>query len=67
MRVEVHVDRCIGSGVCALVAADVFSQRDDDGVVVLLDEYPGEQHHRSVYEAADRCPAAVIEVRAAGR
>lgn len=66
MRVEVHIDRCIGSGVCALVAAEVFGQRDDDGVVVLLDEHPGERHHESVYEAAARCPAAVIEVHTAG-
>ena len=40
MRVEVHADRCIGSGVCVLIAPDVFDQRDDDGVVVLLDEHP---------------------------
>jgi ferredoxin len=66
MRVEVHEDRCIGSGVCALVAADVFDQRDDDGVVVLLDEHPAAQHHDSVHEAATRCPASVIEIHAAG-
>lgn len=62
MRVEVHEDRCIGSGVCVFVAADVFDQRDDDGVVILLDEHPAEEHHDAVYEAATRCPAAVIEL-----
>lgn len=62
MRVEIHADRCIGSGVCALVAAEVFDQRDDDGVVVLLDEHPAQRHHESVHEAATRCPAAVIEI-----
>jgi ferredoxin len=62
MRVEVHTDRCIGSGVCVLVAAQVFDQRDDDGVVVLLDERPVEQFHAAVQEAAARCPASVIEV-----
>ncbi|MET7425119.1 ferredoxin [Dactylosporangium sp. NPDC005555] len=66
MRVEVDTDKCIGSGVCALVAGDVFDQRDDDGVVILLAERPAEEHHDSVYEAATRCPAAVIEVHAAG-
>jgi ferredoxin len=64
MRVEVHTERCIGSGVCALVAGAVFDQRDDDGVVVLLDEHPAEQHQQAVREAAARCPAAVIEVHA---
>jgi len=65
MRVEIHVDRCIGSGVCALVAPEVFDQRDDDGVVVLLAESPADEHHDSVYEAEIRCPAAVIEIRTA--
>jgi ferredoxin len=63
MRVEVHAERCIGSGVCALLAPDVFDQGDDDGVVVLLAEYPRAEHRESVYEAAARCPASVIEIR----
>ncbi|WP_426512263.1 ferredoxin [Dactylosporangium sp. McL0621] len=62
MRVEVHLDRCIGSGVCALVAPDVFDQRDDDGVVILLAEHPPAQHQEAAYEAANRCPASVIEI-----
>ncbi|MEV4136000.1 ferredoxin [Dactylosporangium sp. NPDC049742] len=62
MRVSVDADKCIGSGVCVLVAGEVFDQRDDDGVVVLLAEHPAEEHQESVYEAANRCPAAVIEV-----
>lgn len=62
MRVEVHEDKCIGSGVCALVAGDVFDQREDDGVVVLLAEHPAAEHEESVHEAAIRCPAAVIEL-----
>lgn len=66
IRVEVHTDRCIGSGVCVLVAGQVFDQRDDDGVVVLLDERPVEQHHAAVHEAAARCPASVIEVHDGG-
>jgi len=66
MRVEVHADWCIGSGVCALVAPAVFDQRDDDGVVVLLNERPGEQHQEAVHDAATRCPAAVIEIHETG-
>lgn len=66
MRVEVHEDRCIGSGVCVLVAGAVFDQRDDDGVVVLLQQEPGAELHEAVHEAAVRCPAAVIEVHDAG-
>jgi ferredoxin len=66
MRVEVHTERCIGSGVCVMVAGAVFDQRDEDGVVVLLDEHPPARHHESVREAEVRCPAAVIEVHDRG-
>ncbi|GAB3833568.1 ferredoxin [Dactylosporangium cerinum] len=66
MRVEVHADRCIGSGVCVLLAPEVFDQRDDDGVVVLLDEHPDARHHESAHDAATRCPALVIEIHDAG-
>ena len=62
MRIEVFPDRCIGSGVCALVAGDIFDQRDDDGVVVLLAEHPTPDQEDSAHEAAVRCPAGVIEL-----
>ncbi|WP_432843429.1 ferredoxin [Dactylosporangium sp. CA-092794] len=66
MRIEVHTERCIGSGVCALVAPDLFDQRDDDGVVVLLDPRPAPEQHEPAHEAATRCPASVIELHEAG-
>jgi ferredoxin len=66
MRVEVHTDWCIGSGVCALVAPDVFDQRDDDGIVVLLDERPAEALHGVVREAASVCPGVAISVSEEG-
>ena len=62
MKVAVDQDKCVSSGQCVLNATDVFDQRDDDGVVVLLDEHPPAQHQESVYDAVTRCPAAVIEV-----
>ncbi|MER7164436.1 ferredoxin, partial [Streptomyces lydicus] len=41
-----------------------FDQRDEDGVVVLLDAAPPAAQHDAVREAAAICPAAVIEVHA---
>ncbi len=41
MKVTVDQDKCVSSGQCVLNASDVFDQRDDDGVVVLLDDEPG--------------------------
>ena len=40
MKVTVDQHKCVSSGQCVMNAGDVFDQRDDDGVVVLLNEHP---------------------------
>ena len=40
MKVTVDQDKCVSSGQCVLNAAEVFDQRDEDGVVVLLNTNP---------------------------
>ncbi|MFE3000851.1 ferredoxin [Nocardia sp. NPDC059246] len=62
MRIEVDEDACVGGGQCVQAAAEVFDQRDEDGVVVLLEEAPGVELYEAVREAAMRCPAAAIRV-----
>jgi ferredoxin len=62
MKVTVDEDKCCGAGTCVLLAPDVFDQRDDDGIVILLDEHPGEGLHPIVREAASVCPGAAITV-----
>lgn len=62
MKVVVDEDKCCGAGQCVLVAPEVFDQRDEDGIVVLLDAEPPEQEHAAVREAASVCPAAAIEL-----
>lgn len=47
---------------CVLIAPEVFDQRDEDGIVVLLDAAPPADQHDAVREAAAICPAAVIKV-----
>ncbi|MDI3283839.1 ferredoxin [Polyangium sp. 15x6] len=59
MRVIVDLDKCCGAGQCVLVAPKVFDQRDD-GMVILLDASPPEEHHKAVREAATVCPGAAI-------
>ncbi|MFF3371972.1 ferredoxin [Streptomyces sp. NPDC002680] len=63
MKVEVDVPKCVASGQCVLIAPDVFDQRDEDGMVVLLDETPAPELHGAVRESATVCPAAAIHVR----
>ncbi|MFJ4840723.1 MULTISPECIES: ferredoxin [unclassified Streptomyces] len=64
MNISIDYDKCCGAGQCVLAAPDVFDQRDDDGVVILLDTDPPAEQLAAVREAAAVCPAAAIEVEA---
>ena len=60
VKVIVDEDKCCGAGSCVLAAPEVFDQRDEDGIVVLLDAEPAEDQHAAVRDAAAVCPAAAI-------
>ena len=62
MRVTVDQDKCVSSGQCVLNAADVFDQRDDDGVVMLLVAHPGAELAEGTRKAAAACPALAIDI-----
>ena len=62
MKVTVDQDKCVSSGQCVLNASDVFDQRDDDGVVVLLIEQPGPEQAEDARKAAAACPALAIDI-----
>ena len=62
MKVAVDTDKCISSGQCVLAAPKVFDQRDDDGLVVLLNPSPPAELAVSVKRAAALCPAVAITV-----
>lgn len=63
MDITLEEDKCCGAGQCVLAAPEVFDQRDEDGVVVLLDGAPPAEQYDNVREAAAICPAAAILVR----
>ncbi|ADD41339.1 ferredoxin [Stackebrandtia nassauensis] len=63
MRISVDTERCVAAGTCVLAAAEVFDQRDEDGIVVLLDESPPERLRAEVEDAVTVCPAAAITLR----
>jgi ferredoxin len=65
LKVTVDQDRCCGSGQCVLAVAEVFDQRDEDGIVVLLEQRPAPALHDRVREAATICPAAAITLEEA--
>ncbi|MGA6158468.1 ferredoxin [Stenotrophomonas sp. NPDC087984] len=62
MKVTVDEDTCCAAGTCVLIAPEVFDQREDDGVVILLDAAPAGNLHAAVRECAAVCPAGAIQV-----
>jgi ferredoxin len=62
MRVEVDETACVAAGRCVMAAMEVFDQRDEDGVVILLDPTPPPELHDAVREAAMLCPSAAIRI-----
>ncbi|MEU5213842.1 ferredoxin [Streptomyces sp. NPDC020742] len=62
MKITVDEVKCCGAGQCVLIAPEVFDQRDDDGIVILLDAEPPEEQHAAVRESASVCPAAAIHL-----
>jgi ferredoxin len=66
MKVIVDEDKCVGGGQCVLAAPEVFDQREDDGIVILLNEHPPADLAPAVHEAALLCPALAIVVEDEG-
>jgi ferredoxin len=63
MHIELDQDRCVGAGQCVMAAPDVFDQREDDGIAVLLDPTPPAEQADNVREAVAVCPAMAIALR----
>jgi ferredoxin len=66
MKVIVDQNKCVASGQCVLTAPEVFDQREEDGIVVLLAENPPEGLADDVRQAVALCPAQAIWVEEQG-
>ncbi|MEO3795016.1 ferredoxin [Nonomuraea sp. B10E15] len=62
MKITWNEERCCGSGQCVLAAPDLFDQREEDGLAVLLHPYPEAEQHASAREAALLCPGRAISI-----
>lgn len=62
MKVIIDQDKCVASGQCVTAAMDVFDQRDEDGIVVLLTDNPSADLADDVHQAAAVCPALAIVI-----
>jgi ferredoxin len=48
--------------MCTVRAPEVFGQREEDGLVVVLEPHPPTKWHQAAREAAAACPVAAIKV-----
>ncbi len=62
MKIAVDQEKCIGAGNCVLTDPEVFDQREEDGVVELLQDTPDAGHESAARDAAAICPAAAITI-----
>ncbi|MFI2341283.1 ferredoxin [Nocardia gamkensis] len=61
MRISVDRGLCIGAGMCALTAPQIFDQ-DSSGGSVLLEPEPAPLHHAAARAAEEICPATAIRI-----
>jgi ferredoxin len=62
MKVSVDQNICASAGNCVMNAPDIFDQRDEDGVVVLLNPNPTADQAEGARRAAAFCPAMAIQI-----
>ncbi|ABL03060.1 ferredoxin [Mycobacterium ulcerans] len=62
MKVIVDENICASSGNCVMNAPEIFDQRDEDGVVVLLNANPPAELAEGARRAAASCPAMAIKI-----
>ena len=62
MRISVDRDRCEGLGMCESMAHEFF-ELDDDDVLHVLDDHPGEEHRTHLHAATESCPVLALSLR----
>ena len=61
MRVTADRNVCIGAGLCALTAPEVFDQ-DADGLVTVLNADPDGDEQAGAREAGDICQSGEVHI-----
>jgi ferredoxin len=62
MTIRADEARCISSGNCAMTLPDIFDQRPDDGVVVVLDAAGTGASRAELDDVVALCPAQALSI-----
>ncbi|GHO92320.1 ferredoxin [Reticulibacter mediterranei] len=62
MRIVVSTDKCVASGSCALASPQIFTQRESDGVVHVLNMHLSQNILQKMREVVDACPAQAFTI-----
>jgi ferredoxin len=62
MRISADTEVCIGAGMCALTAPEVFDQSEEDGTVVLLVPEPAAEQEQNARRAVQLCPSGALKI-----
>jgi ferredoxin len=63
MKIVVDRDKCEGLGMCESMAHEFF-ELDDDDVMHVLDENPGEERRALLTSATQSCPVLALSLEA---
>jgi ferredoxin len=55
-------DICVGAGMCALTAPDLFEQDEEDGLVVVRNVHVEGQALELARKALDLCPSGALSL-----
>ena len=62
MKISADTEVCIGAGMCALTAPEVFDQSEEDGTVLLLHAEPPAELEQNARRAVQLCPSGALKV-----
>lgn len=62
MKIKADREVCVGAGMCALTAPDLFDQDDEDGRVVVLRAEPAPEQVNAAREAVELCPSGALSI-----
>ena len=62
IRIHIDQDKCIGAGHCVRASREVFDQREEDGIVVLLMAEAPDDFAPELEKAERLCPSQAIRI-----